>query len=236
MLGLLKQKSLVLLLVLLGLLTGCASTPKKVLIRDLQNGIKYYRVQSGDTLYSIGYRAGYDYHQLAKWNRIKPPYKIQVGRTLKLFGPVQKPWINQKKRTASQKKLIISNSNRKVLRLGWQWPVKGKILRSFFKTGKKGIDILGKYGQSVRSTAAGKVVYSGDGLIGYGNLIIIKHNQTYLSAYANNSRLLAKEGQQVKKGQVIAEIGRAKDSSTTLHFEIRKHGKPVNPINYLPAQ
>ena len=118
----------------------------------------------------------------------------------------------------------------------WQWPVKGKILKNFYQTGKKGIDILGKYGQSVRSAALGKVVYSGDGLIGYGNLVIIKHNDLYLSAYANNRRLLVNEGQQVKKGQEIAEIGRAKDKTSTLHFEIRKNGKPVNPVNFLPKK
>lgn len=252
-LGLLKLKILVLLLVLLGLLTGCASTSNrtsrtsshasgKTATQNTQKGVKYYRVKPGDTLYLIGKRAGYDYHRIAKWNHIKPPYKIRVGQQLKLIRPNPALWTNNKKRassnkkrTSSQKKLINSNSNRKVLRLLWQWPVKGRILRDFFKTGKKGIDIQGKFGQNVRSAEAGKVVYSGNGLIGYGNLLIIKHNNTYLSAYANNNRLLAKEGQQVKKGQVIAEMGRTKAQVTTLHFEIRMNGKPVNPINYLPT-
>ena len=242
-----KCKCVVLTLICLGLLTACATTknyaPVKDLNRNLQKGVKYYRVQPGDTLYSIGFRAGYDYHKLAEWNRIKPPYKIKVGQELKLFNTIRVKRVKaktkaknivQKKRTSSQKKLIVSTTNKRVLKLHWQWPVKGKILRNFYRTGKKGIDILGKFGQKVKSAAAGKVVYSGDGLSGYGNLIIIKHNDLYLSAYANNSRLWVNEGQQVKTGQVIANIGRDKDQKSTLHFEIRKNGKPVNPVGFLP--
>ena len=122
----------------------------------------------------------------------------------------------------------------KQLALNFGWPIKGKVLKSFSPSHNKGIDIAGKKGQSVKATEAGKVVYDGQGLIGFGKLLIIKHNNNYLSAYANNSRLLANEGQQVQKGQVIAEIGGAGIKRTSLHFEIRKNGKPVNPLKLLP--
>jgi lipoprotein NlpD len=115
----------------------------------------------------------------------------------------------------------------------WIWPAKGKVLEGFSES-TKGIDIAGKPGQSVTASAAGKVVYSGAGLRGYGKLIIIKHNNIYLSAYAHNSKLLVKEGQTVTKGQKIAEMGNTDASLVKLHFEIRKNGKPVDPLKHLP--
>lgn len=230
------------------LVGGCAqkkAPPSKLpYSKDLINKSKYYKVKQGDTLYSIGFRSGHGYKRLASWNNIRSPYKIRVGETIKLF----KPWkasskknktpkskysVQNKKKLAS-KRSNISKVNKNVLRLSWQWPIRGKILRNFSQTGKKGIDIYGKLGQTVKSAAGGKVVYSGQGLIGYGNLLIVKHNDNYLSAYANNRRLLVKEGQQVKKGQAIAEVGKGTGNKTSLHFEIRKNGKPVNPIRYLP--
>ncbi len=116
----------------------------------------------------------------------------------------------------------------------WAWPTQGKVLEGFSE-GSKGVDIAGKSGQAVLASAPGKVVYSGNGLRGYGNLIIIKHNDTYLSAYAHNSKLLMKEGQAVTRGQKIAEMGSVDAGQIKLHFEIRKHGKPVDPLQYLPA-
>jgi lipoprotein NlpD len=115
----------------------------------------------------------------------------------------------------------------------WIWPTKGKILDGFSE-GTKGIDISGTLGQAVNASAAGKVVYSGGGLRGYGKLIIIKHNSTYLSAYAHNNKLLVKEGQAVSQGQKIAEMGSTDSSLVKLHFEIRKNGKPVDPLKHLP--
>ena len=115
----------------------------------------------------------------------------------------------------------------------WIWPTKGKLLEGFSES-TKGIDIAGKPGQAVTASAAGKVVYSGAGLRGYGKLIIIKHNNTYLSAYAHNNKLLVKEGQTVAKGQKIAEMGNTDASLVKLHFEIRKNGKPVDPLKHLP--
>jgi lipoprotein NlpD len=117
----------------------------------------------------------------------------------------------------------------------WAWPAKGKVVAGFNDTASaKGVDIAGTQGQPVYAAAAGKVVYSGSGLRGYGKLVIIKHNKTYLSAYAHNSQILVKEGQEVTKGQKIAEMGSTDTDRVKLHFEIRKQGKPVDPTKYLP--
>ncbi|MCC7091068.1 MAG: peptidoglycan DD-metalloendopeptidase family protein [Nitrosomonas sp.] len=117
----------------------------------------------------------------------------------------------------------------------WIWPTAGTVMSSFSKN-SKGVKISGQAGQPVVASAAGEVVYSGHGLRGYGNLIIIKHNNTFLSAYAHNSKLLVKEGEAVSKGQKIAEMGNTDADTIQLHFEIRKHGKPVDPMEYLPSQ
>jgi len=238
------------LFILLILLSGCTATqnyaPVRSYQRDLLNGDKYYIVKQGDTLYSIGFRSGYGYKRLSWWNKISAPYKLRIGQKIKLFKPKQmlkkharfsgKKKTSEKRRIPSQKTSTISNDKKKVLKLYWQWPLKGKILKNFSQTGEKGMDISGKIGQKVKSAASGKVVYSGSGLKGYGNLLIIKHNYLYLSAYANNRRLLVKEGQMVKKGQTIAEVGQVGGKQTSLHFEIRKNGNPVDPIWYLPKK
>ncbi|MEO8306217.1 MAG: peptidoglycan DD-metalloendopeptidase family protein [Betaproteobacteria bacterium] len=120
-------------------------------------------------------------------------------------------------------------------KLDWAWPAKGKVVTGFSEvTNLKGIDIAGTAGQPVTASAAGKVVYAGTGLRGYGKLIIVKHNDTYLSAYAHNREILVKEGQQVGKGQKIAEMGNTDADQVKLHFEIRRQGKPVDPLRYLP--
>jgi len=115
----------------------------------------------------------------------------------------------------------------------WRWPVKGKILHKFSKR-NNGIDIVAKTGTPVVATSSGKVVYAGNGLRGYGNLLIIKHNTTYFSAYAHNRRLFVKEGITVKTGEKIAEVGSTGTDLVKLHFEIRKDGNPVDPLKYLP--
>lgn len=121
--------------------------------------------------------------------------------------------------------------------LDWAWPAQGKILSGFNESGgAKGVDIAGTQGQPVLAAGAGKVVYSGAGLRGYGKLVIIKHNKTYLSAYAHNSQILVKEGQEVTKGQKIAEMGSTDSDRVKLHFEIRKLGKPTDPAKYLPEK
>ena len=120
----------------------------------------------------------------------------------------------------------------------WSWPASGRVIRRYDSKspGKKGLAIGGKQGQSVRAAAAGKVVYSGSGLSGYGRLIIIKHNKDFLSAYAHNRKLIAREGQWVKKGELIAQMGSSGTDRTQLHFEIRKQGRPVDPLRYLPKR
>ncbi|MGB0712727.1 MAG: peptidoglycan DD-metalloendopeptidase family protein, partial [Gammaproteobacteria bacterium] len=122
--------------------------------------------------------------------------------------------------------------------VSWRWPTSGRVIRGFSRKdiAKKGIGIAGKAGQKITAAGAGKVVYAGSGLVGYGKLLIIKHNSAYLSAYAHNNKLLVSEGAWVKRGQAIAEMGSSGTSRPMLHFEIRKHGKPVNPLRYLPKR
>ena len=190
-------------------------------------------VRKGDSLYLISERYDVSVRQLASINGLKSPYIIHPGQTLKLkpsktyrSAPAATP---QKTTTAS-----LPSDNR---RISWQWPVRGKLITTFKsnKTDRKGIDIAGREGKTIRAAASGKVVYSGNGLISYGNLVIIKHNRTYLSAYAHNRRLLVKEGESIQAGQKIAELGMTGTDSPRLHFEIRKNGKPVNPLKYLPS-
>lgn len=238
-------------------LSGCTSNKNYASVRSYPAKVStngyYHLVKQGDTLYSISFKAGVAYQRLAAWNNISAPYKIQIGQKINLIKqkqrvvnkPIPRPKKHTKikKRTPSQKKILVSKkkvtnskANKKLLKLLWQWPIKGKLLKKFSKTDSKGIDIAGKSGLKVKAAASGKVVYSGSGLKGYGNLLIIKHNYLFLSAYANNRHLLVKEGQVVKKGQNIAEVGRVGSKKTSLHFEIRKNGHPVNPLNYLPKK
>lgn len=118
----------------------------------------------------------------------------------------------------------------------WQWPAPGKVIEGFDETRNKGIDIAGNEGDPVIAAADGEVVYVGAALRGYGNLVIVKHSEEFISAYAHNKQILVKQGQAVKRGQRIAEIGRSDADRTKLHFEIRRQGKPVDPLRYLPAR
>jgi lipoprotein NlpD len=142
----------------------------------------------------------------------------------------------------SAQKPVVSSSRQSAApssqRLTWKWPANGRLLQRYQPkgNGKKGINIGGRSGEPVRAAAAGKVVYSGSGLGGYGRLIIIKHNKDFLSAYAHNRKLIAREGQWVKQNQVIAQMGRSGTDRVQLHFEIRKRGRPVDPLRYLPRR
>jgi lipoprotein NlpD len=145
------------------------------------------------------------------------------------------------RKTAPAKRTELASTARKPLKTTtdkriqqWDWPVKGEVVTSFTKSGRKGVDISGRRGQSVAAAADGHVVYAGGGLRGYGQLIIVKHNKRFLSAYAHNSRILVKEGDNVKVGQRIAEMGDTGTDKIMLHFEIRRDGKPVDPVRYLP--
>lgn len=234
---LINKRTALLLLVagFVGVNAGCGSSKNYAPVRDSfiteplkkkrLNKAKYYAVKRGDTLYSIGFRSSNSYQELARWNNIAPPYRLQIGQKIKLFEPKQ--GIKKKTRTVTKQK-------KKVAKLSWSWPIKGRVIKKFSLATNKGVDISGKLGQTVKAAAAGKVVYSGSGLINYGNLLIVKHDSVYLSAYANNSRLLVNEGQTVTRGQAIAEVGFIRGRQAALHFEIRKNGKPLNPLQFLP--
>lgn len=230
---------------------GTKSTAGKAYVPVKKN---HYRVVRGDTLYSIAWRYQLDYKKLAKWNQIRSPYLIKVGESLRLIPPLNipkprvvatkkpKPYAKPKPPTVKPKTPVVKKPVQVVktkpvkplAKVTWKWPAKGKLISSNTVSARNGIDIKGKVGQTVKAAAAGKVVYSGSGLVGYGNLIIIKHNKSFLSAYAHNSQLLVSEGTSVVIGQPIAEMGNSGTNIVKLHFEIRKDGKSVNPKNYLP--
>ncbi len=217
-------------------------------------------VRKGETLYSISWRYGYDYREVAAWNDIPPPYIIREGQRLRLTPPPDRRKIpaapnggNQPRRAPAKRPEtgpaapVVEKTGPAVTapaqpprKLTWVWPAEGSILTRFSpgKPGRKGIDIGGRLGDPVKAAAAGRVVYSGKGIPRYGNLLIIKHNDKFLSAYAHNRRLLVEEGAWVAKGQKIAEMGRSGTGVTQvmLHFEIRVDGKPVDPMAYLPAK
>lgn len=160
------------------------------------------------------------------------PVKSKVGSSAKVPGRLSGK--SKKRAEKGKKKPIFSNNNKNMLMLNFEWPIKGKIKKYFAQTDRKGIEIVGLKGQKIKATEAGKVVYTGQGLIGFGKVLVIKHNEDYLSAYANNGDLFVNEGQRVKKGQDIAKLGASSSKKTFLHFEIRKNGKPVNPLSLLP--
>lgn len=189
-----------------------------------QSGI--HRVAHGETLYTIAWRYGLDYRYLAKRNAMAFSSPLHSGQTLHLRG--------QERLTANRINYFLPN-DKLVKRANFTWilPAKGKLLASFSAM-HKGIDIIGREGQPIYAAAAGKVVYCGNNLRGYGNLIIIKHNALYLSAYAHNRMLYVNEGEWVKQGQEIAEMGDRGADKVMLHFEIRRAGRAIDPIFLLP--
>jgi lipoprotein NlpD len=205
-----------------------------------------YRVGSGETLYAIAWRYNLDYRELARWNNISAPYTIQPGQELTLTDPALLP--DSRRPTESSKTAPASVTRQTATRTvakaqpalpppkKWIWPTRGKIVQTFRgqQSTAQGIDIAGVSGQDVYASADGKVVYSGSGLVGFGQLIIIKHNDTYISAYGYNRSLLVQQGAEVKAGQKIAEMGKLQ-GNPCLHFEIRRQGKPVDPLKYLPG-
>ncbi len=192
----------------------------------------YHTVARGETLFSISWRYGVDAKELARWNGIPKPYTIYPGQKLRVNSTA--PGIKGRAKTASAKKATAPKKPHKTIPVGnWRWPVKGKLL-SNFSSSNNGIDVAAKAGSAVTAASGGKVVYAGSGLKGYGNLLIIKHNDSFLSAYAHNRKLLVSEGTVVKVGQKIAEVGATGTNRAKLHFEIRKDGNPVDPLKYLP--
>jgi len=241
-----QHYSLLMVLSLL-VLTGCQRATLFVPVSSPGEGgektSRYHVVQAGETLYSIAWRYGKDYRELASANQIAPPYTIYVDQRLSLAKSSRKERsksvntpgsaaITRKPQATKKKPLAV----RQVTNIEWSWPIKGSILREFSlrQNLNKGIDIRGKLGQPVASAADGVVVYAGGGLRGFGKLIIVKHSQNYLSAYGHNRVLLVKEGEEVSGGQHVAEVGSNGSNQEMLHFEIRRNGKPENPLKYLP--
>lgn len=297
------------LLVMVAVLAGCASSaqrapviergeaPKrsvdavdetrKKLAREKDWRPQIHVVQKGDTLYSIAFDYGFDYHELAELNGIQDPGVIQIGQQIRLFPGGARPIIPpaaveikpivpavreqprlakyeysdaavaqiEKVQQLTQPVTGVAESkprpeprpepkpqtgadavadNGEDEALEWSMPAQGKLVAGFSGSSSKGIDIAGSLGQPILASAPGKVVYSGSGLRGYGKLVIIKHNKTYLSAYAHNDQVLVKEGQNVTRGQKIAEMGNTDADQVKLHFEVRRFGKPVDPAKYLP--
>lgn len=192
-------------------------------------------VRKGETLFSIAWRYGRDPAAVARWNGLGDGSLIYPGQVLRLTPPSG----------ASQRTASTRTSNRQSLPSipaqpppPWGWPTRGRIAVEFGGKPGSGTGVLidGRGGQAVVAAASGRVVYAGGGLIGYGQLIILKHNDTYLSAYGHNAKLLVKEGQAVRKGQQIATMGEGPERKPRLHFEIRRNGEPVNPRQYLPAR
>lgn len=237
-----------------------APTPDKSQI--ITNRPKTHIVIPGDTLFSIAWRYGLKYEVLAKHNGISPPYIIRPAQVIRLdvagvagsnkqisstrspaSGTAQRTITSQKSQSTRQENktpTVASKTDKKQVwgAPQWRWPGKGPLLSSFQGTNalNKGIDLGGKLGEPVFAAANGQVVYSGSGLRGYGKLLIVKHNETFLSAYAHNDRLLVKEGDLVKAGQRIADMGSSGTDRVKLHFEIRRDGTPVDPLKFLPRR
>nr|WP_201754866.1 peptidoglycan DD-metalloendopeptidase family protein [Pseudomonas soli] len=269
-------KLLVIALAMGTLLAGCSSTssngarvvdrnnaaPKRPTVTSGQ-----YIVKPGDTLFSIAFRYGWDYKELAARNNIPAPYTIRPGQPIRFSSGaggsttvvgstssssrttvIRRPVATTAPATSNGKSATTapSTTSQTVAQVpaaeravgGWTWPANGVLIGKFASNGSlnKGIDIAGDLGQPVFAASDGAVVYAGSGLRGYGELIIIKHSDTYVSAYGHNRRLLVREGQQVKAGQTIAEMGSTGTDRVKLHFEIRRQGKPVDPLQFLPRR
>ncbi|HEY0748830.1 MAG TPA: peptidoglycan DD-metalloendopeptidase family protein [Steroidobacteraceae bacterium] len=178
-------------------------------------------VKPQDTLYSIAWRNGVDFRDLARWNHIGPDFRIAVGQVLNL-SPSERPPSDSPKPPAP-----VSPAS-----LAWVWPTDRLSAPQPSLSG--GIILQGRDGQDIRAASSGRVVYTGTGIRGYGNLIIIKHGENLLSAYAHNRDSLVHDGQEVTLGQVIAHMGEGAPQKPALYFEIRRSGKPVDPLGFLP--
>lgn len=236
----------ILFIATLGLLFACSKEAGVIPVSDKSQSI-YHTAVPGDTLYSIAWRYDVDFVALAKANKLASPYLIRAGQRIylnakaanndALVSTQNKINVVKQKQSSAPSPIAPSVINPSQLpsNFKWSWPSTGPIISRFAGL-NKGIDISGKLGQPVTASATGTVVYAGSGLLGYGQLIIVKHNDQYLSAYAHNSELLVKENDRVLAGQKIAEMGATGTDRIKLHFEIRKEGKPVDPLRYLPAK
>ena len=212
----------------------------------------YYTVQKGDTLMRIALEHGQAWRDVARWNSIVNPDLIEVGQVLRVVPPgaqveasgvvvrpitaPAEPVRPAASAPASSTAPQTTGSNAAGDELLLSWPAQGPVVAGFDEVKNKGLDIAGKAGDAVLAAADGQVVYAGAGLRGYGNLVILKHNNNYLTAYAHNQKLLVKEDQRVKRGEKIAEMGSTDTDRVKLHFEVRRQGKPVDPTRFLAAR
>ena len=219
-----RRASRGLIVVVACVLASCASTPERPAT---------YTVRKGDTLYSIATRYDLDYRDLARWNYIGRDYRIYPGQKLRLSGRGSRP-------ATAARTPVRPRDTQPVIPSGppvqWQWPANGASTRTQRPNGGQGLTIAGNLNQSIRAAGPGRVVYTGSGLLGYGQLLIIQHNDTYLSAYAHTASLLVKEGDAVNGGQPVATMGLGAQGQPMLYFEIRANGKPVDPLLFLPQQ
>ena len=225
----------------------------------------YYSVKPGDTLIRVGLENGQNWKDLVRWNNLDNPNIIEVGQVLRVVPPGMDP-ATVGTRPVTQAKVEVKPLDAKpavpatnaastqtavtapvvappppTVRDGdddiaWMWPASGAVAAPFVEGSSKGVSFLGKAGDPVLAAADGRVIYAGSGMRAYGNLLILKHNNSYLTAYAHNQTLLVKEDQTVKRGQRIAEMGSSDSDRVQLHFELRKMGKPVDPVKLLPAR
>jgi len=229
------------------------TNPAGSMLPDQAAKTGYYTVKPGDTLIRIGLDHGQNWRDIMRWNALDNPNLIEVGQVLRVAPPsansqpeevVVKPVVPPGQVSGAQVDAKAQSQNQAAAQttsptdgteeqLAFLWPAQGQVMTPFDDAKNKGIDIGGKPGDPVLAAADGRVVYSGAGLRGYGNLVILKHNNTYLSAYAHNQTLLVKEDQIVKRGQKIAEMGNSDSEQVKLHFEIRKMGKPIDPTKIL---
>ncbi|OUV02385.1 MAG: hypothetical protein CBC42_06240 [Betaproteobacteria bacterium TMED82] len=224
----------------------------------------FYTVESGDTLFGIALAFGQNWRDIAAWNGLSNPNKILKGQRLKVVPPkkvseaIAIPLESQSSvREGEQQGMEVDNDD-KVVKvdklddedtlvdmptevnpnnlLSWVWPANGQVIEQFSESNSKGISIAGLSGESIFAVSDGKVVYSGNGLRGYGNLVILKHSGDMITAYAHNQIIFVKEGEQVSKGQKIAEMGMTEAERPKLLFEVRKSGKPLDPLQFLPPR
>lgn len=221
----------------------------------------YYRVKPGDTVYRIALENGQHYQDIVAWNNLPSPSQVAVNQLLRVTPPGVEPApptpgvstapvVDDAVEVRSLESSPAANSYgvappiasiapgaqtpaAAAAVIAFSWPVRGPVLDTFNELKNKGLDIGGVVGTPISAAAEGRVVYAGNGLRGYGNLIIIKHDATFLTAYAHNRALFVKEGEAVAKGQKIAEMGNSDANRVMLHFEVRQQGKPVDPMKYL---
>ena len=219
------------------MLAGCGTSNRAPITSaggSATAGSGVYVVRRGDTLYSIARRHNMPVNQLLSLNNISNPSQIEVGQRLRVSG---KAAATSGSRGSTATAASSSSSSPRVASdarlVSWDWPVRGNVISQYSES-TRGIDIAGSIGDPVKAAAAGTVSYVGNGLRGLGNLILITHSNGFISAYAHNDKLLVKQNQRVSKGQKIAELGQSDTTSPRLHFEIRRNGRPVNPMSYLP--